>query len=238
MRSFPIRMRPSTTQRLVSLRTPSLKAPAVPAAGLAWSGGFDMGTSSGPSAMRLWGRWGRRRSPAPARPRSTVRTSLTLTLEEAAFGCEKDVNIQHVRPATSAAAPAASRGPLREICPECHGSGQVRGPAATVFGTTSTSTVCPNCRGRGKIIHQKAGLRRQRRCRQKKVHIKVPAGTTMARPSPSEARPRPPKGYAVPSPAVVGRKPHVAGLCRQTSKSPPANLGRGAKDLSGPLPWR
>ena len=51
-------------------------------------------------------------------------------------------------------------------------------------------------------------------------------------------QPRPPKGYAVPSPAVVGRKPHVAGLCRQTSKSPPANLGRGAKDLSGPLPWR
>ncbi len=66
---------------------------------------------------------------------STVRASLTLTLEEAAFGCEKDVNI-------------------------------------------STSTVCPNCRGEGKIIHQKCkacggsgGVRRQ-----KKVHVKVPAG--------------------------------------------------------------
>ena len=47
-----------------------------------------------------------------------------------------------------------------------------------MFGTMSTSTVCPNCRGEGKIIHQKCkacggsgGVRRQ-----KKVHVKVPAG--------------------------------------------------------------
>lgn len=69
-------------------------------------------------------------------------------------------------------------GTTAEICPECHGSGQVRVQQRTVFGTMSTSTVCPNCRGEGKIIHQKCkacggsgGVRRQ-----KKVHIKVPAG--------------------------------------------------------------
>ena len=109
---------------------------------------------------------------------STVRTSLTLTLEEAAFGCEKDVNIQHVEACDVCGGTGCEPGTTAEICPECHGSGQVRVQQRTVFGTMSTSTVCPNCRGEGKIIHQKCkacggsgGVRRQ-----KKVHIKVPAG--------------------------------------------------------------
>lgn len=109
---------------------------------------------------------------------STVRASLTLTLEEAAFGCEKDVNISHVESCDVCGGTGCEPGTTAEVCPECHGSGQVRMQQRTMFGTMSTSTVCPNCRGEGKIIHQKCkacggsgGVRRQ-----KKVHIKVPAG--------------------------------------------------------------
>ena len=109
---------------------------------------------------------------------STVRASLTLTLEEAAFGCEKDVNISHVESCDVCGGTGCEPGTTAEVCPECHGSGQVRMQQRTMFGTMSTSTVCPNCRGEGKIIHQKCkacggsgGVRRQ-----KKVHVKVPAG--------------------------------------------------------------
>ena len=95
------------------------------------------------------------------------------------FGAgEKDVNIQHVEACDVCGGTGCEPGTTAEICPECHGSGQVRVQQRTVFGTMSTSTVCPNCRGEGKIIHQKCkacggsgGVRRQ-----KKVHIKVPAG--------------------------------------------------------------
>ena len=48
---------------------------------------------------------------------STVRASLTLTLEEAAFGCEKDVNISHV-----------------ESCDVCGGTGCEPGTTAEVPG--------------------------------------------------------------------------------------------------------
>ena len=109
---------------------------------------------------------------------STVRAGLTLTLEEAAFGCEKDVTISHVESCDVCGGSGCEPGTTAEVCPECHGSGQVRVQQRTVFGTMSTSTVCPNCRGEGKIIHQKCkacggsgGVRRQ-----KKVHVKVPAG--------------------------------------------------------------
>ena len=88
------------------------------------------------------------------------------------------MNIQHVEACDVCGGTGCEPGTTAEICPECHGSGQVRVQQRTVFGTMSTSTVCPNCRGEGKIIHQKCkacggsgGVRRQ-----KKVHIKVPAG--------------------------------------------------------------
>ena len=144
-------------------------------------GGFDMGdlfgSFFGGSGFGGFGGGGGASRTGPAKG-STVRTSLTLTLEEAAFGCEKDVNIQHVEACDVCGGTGCEPGTTAEICPECHGSGQVRVQQRTVFGTMSTSTVCPNCRGEGKIIHQKCkacggsgGVRRQ-----KKVHIKVPAG--------------------------------------------------------------
>ena len=108
----------------------------------------------------------------------TVRSSLTLTLEEAAFGCEKDVTINHIEACDSCGGSGCAEGTTAEVCPDCHGSGSVRLQQRTVFGNMSTTTVCPNCRGEGKIIHQpckscggSGGLRKS-----KKVHVKVPAG--------------------------------------------------------------
>ena len=153
-------------------------------AGAGGFGGFDMGDIFGSffgggfgGGFGGFGGGGGASRTGPAKG-STVRAGLTLTLEEAAFGCEKDVTISHVESCDVCGGSGCEPGTTAEVCPECHGSGQVRVQQRTVFGTMSTSTVCPNCRGEGKIIHQKCkacggsgGVRRQ-----KKVHVKVPAG--------------------------------------------------------------
>ena len=142
--------------------------------------GFDMGDIFGSFFGGGFGGFGGGGSKARTGPSKggAVRTSLTLTLEEAAFGCEKDVTISHVESCDVCGGTGCEPGTTAEVCPECHGTGQVRMQQRTVFGTMSTSTICPNCRGEGKIIHQKCkacggsgGVRRQ-----KKVHVKVPAG--------------------------------------------------------------
>ncbi len=143
-------------------------------------GGFDMGDIFGSFFGGFGGFGGGGGSSGRTGPAkgSTVRTGLTLTLEEAAFGCEKDVTITHVESCDVCGGSGCEPGTTAEVCPECHGSGQVRMQQRTVFGTMSTSTVCPNCRGEGKIIHQKCkacsgtgGVRQK-----KKVHVKIPAG--------------------------------------------------------------
>ena len=154
------------------------------AGGAGGFGGFDMGDIGDLFGSFFGGGFGgggfggggqTRTGPAKG---GTVRTSLMLTLEEAAFGCEKDVTIQHVENCETCKGTGCEPGTTAEVCPECHGSGQVRMQRQTMFGTMATSTVCPNCRGEGKIIHQKCkacggtgGVRRR-----KKVHVKVPAG--------------------------------------------------------------
>ena len=142
-------------------------------------GGFDMGDIFGSFFGGGFGGFGgggqSRTGPAKGQ---TVRASLNLTLEEAAFGCEKNVTIQHVEACDSCGGSGCAEGTTAEVCPECHGSGQVRIQQKTMFGTMATATVCPNCRGEGKIIHRpckscggSGGLRKS-----KKVSVKVPAG--------------------------------------------------------------
>ena len=141
-------------------------------------GGFDMGDIFGSFFGGGFGGFGGGQSRTGPAKGQTVRATLNLTLEEAAFGCEKEVTIQHIEACDSCGGSGCAEGTTAEVCPECHGSGQVRMQQRTMFGTMSTSTVCPNCRGEGKIIHQpckacggSGGLRKS-----KKVSVKIPAG--------------------------------------------------------------
>ena len=144
------------------------------------AGGFDFGDLGDIFGSFFGGGFGggRRTNPNAPQRGESIRMSIAISFEEAAFGCEKDVNISHVESCDVCGGTGCEPGTTAEVCPECHGSGQVRMQQRTMFGTMSTSTVCPNCRGEGKIIHQKCkacggsgGVRRQ-----KKVHVKVPAG--------------------------------------------------------------
>ena len=115
---------------------------------------------------------GRRRRDGPARG-SDLRLGLTLTLEEAAFGTHKDVEVSYPAPCESCQGTGAEGGEL-STCSSCNGRGQV----AINRGAFMLSSTCPTCRGRGQI--PKAACSRcdggGEEIVDKKVKVTIPAG--------------------------------------------------------------
>ena len=72
---------------------------------------------------------------------------IRLTFEEAAFGCEKTINLDMNVKCSS----CDGHGGFDEsTCTTCHGSGTVTSEQRTLFGTFMTKTTCPKCGGLGK----------------------------------------------------------------------------------------
>ena len=118
------------------------------------------------------------RNPNAPRRGDNVRAQLNISFEEAAFGCEKELNIPRIEPCTDCNGTGCAPGTTPEVCPDCGGSGQVRTTQRTPFGMAQTMSPCSKCRGTGKIIHQPCktcrGMGNVRRA--KKMTVKVPAG--------------------------------------------------------------
>ncbi len=142
-------------------------------------GGFDMGDIFS-SFFGGFGGFGgdARQSRTGPRRGADVQTAITVTLEEAAFGCQKEINLTHLETCETCKGSGSAEGTTAEICAHCQGTGSVRVQQKTVFGAMSTTTVCPHCRGEGKIIHQPcrscSGSGAQRK--QKLISVNVPAG--------------------------------------------------------------
>lgn len=121
---------------------------------------------------------GQRQSRNAPRKGESLRVNLTLSFEEAAFGCEKELSLTRTESCEDCHGSGCAPGTTAEVCPQCRGSGQVRvqrGGGAMFFSTTAP---CDKCRGTGKLIHQpctscggSGSTRRQRR-----ITVKIPAG--------------------------------------------------------------
>lgn len=81
-----------------------------------------------------------------------IGASVTLTFEEAAFGCRKDITYDKITRCPDCDATGAAKGSTVETCPTCHGTGTVRVSQRTALGMFQTTRSCDNCRGTGKII--------------------------------------------------------------------------------------
>lgn len=107
-----------------------------------------------------------------------IRTSVTLTLEEIANGCDKEVTIERNRPCAECNGKGTKNSSDIKTCPTCKGQGQVQSVANSLFGRTITYNTCPQCKGEGKIVTNPcrtcAGTGLVRRRETVKVH--VPAG--------------------------------------------------------------
>lgn len=118
---------------------------------------------------------GRRNGPQKG---ETLRAHVNVSFEEAAFGCEKELILNRTEQCDACKGSGCEPGTTAEVCPDCHGSGQVRiqrGGGGFSFATTAT---CSRCRGAGKLIHQpcKACSGAGEVRRQKKLNVTIPAG--------------------------------------------------------------
>ena len=103
---------------------------------------------------------------------------LEITLEEAARGAEKEIEIPRTERCDVCGGSGAAPGTSARVCPTCGGSGQVQNMRKSGFGMYVQVTVCPTCKGKGKLIQSPcpnchgSGRVRKRR----KITVKIPAG--------------------------------------------------------------
>ena len=81
-----------------------------------------------------------------------VYTRITLTFEEAVFGCKKDITFNRVEACGDCEGSGAQKGSKVDTCAQCHGTGRVTVQQRTMLGMMQTQQTCSACRGKGKII--------------------------------------------------------------------------------------
>lgn len=103
---------------------------------------------------------------------------VTISFEEAAFGCTKEVNVKRTEVCSTCRGIGAKPGSQPVQCPTCNGTGQVRKVQRSLFGRFINATVCDRCQGEGKIIpepcSQCKGTGREKQQRQ--LSINIPPG--------------------------------------------------------------
>jgi molecular chaperone DnaJ len=103
---------------------------------------------------------------------------LEITLEEAARGAEKEIDVPRIEKCDVCGGTGASPGTSPRTCPKCKGSGKIQNVNRSGFGMFVRVTPCPTCGGRGSIIDSPcrncrgAGLARKQRT----ITVRVPAG--------------------------------------------------------------
>lgn len=90
----------------------------------------------------------------PIRGKS-LKMSIKLTFEEAAFGVEKEVTVTKYDTCADCSGTGAQSKDDIEVCKKCHGTGKVYVEQASLFGRIRTESVCSECYGTGKKIKNK-----------------------------------------------------------------------------------
>ena len=105
---------------------------------------------------------------------SDLRYDMQIKLEEAAFGVEKEIEIQKLDTCDQCQGSGAEPGSRTINCPACGGRGQV----ISSRGFFQVSQTCPRCRGAGQIIEKPC-----RQCqgegrleKMSRIMLKIPAG--------------------------------------------------------------
>lgn len=118
---------------------------------------------------------GRARQRSYAQRGDDIRYDVTLTLEEAYVGLEKEISITSSKECETCHGHGTADGKEPPVCATCGGSGKVRTQQGGFF---VFETVCPQCRGTGRVILDKC-----KKCRgtgkeklEKSLKIKIPAG--------------------------------------------------------------
>lgn len=147
------------------------------AGGYGFDGDIDLGDIFSSFFGGGFGGFGGKNPNAPQRGRD-IQITVSLTFEEAAKGCKKEVEVPKIEDCSECGGTGAAKGTSPKTCPDCGGRGVVNVQSRTAFGVMSTQRTCSTCGGRGKIIEhpcQKcAGKGKVRR--KNKITVDIPAG--------------------------------------------------------------
>ena len=143
--------------------------------------GFDMGDIDlGDIFGSFFGGFGGSSSARRNGPQKgeSLRANLTITFEEAAFGCEKEISLNRSEECGACHGSGCEPGTTAETCPDCRGTGVVRVQQRTGGFAFSSTAACARCRGTGKIIHSpcKACSGSGSVKKSKRVTVSIPAG--------------------------------------------------------------
>ncbi len=106
---------------------------------------------------------------------SDINYNLSITLEEAFQGVEKEIKIKTLEQCAECHGYGTADGKEAPVCETCHGRGKIRRQQGGFF---VFETVCPTCQGQGHVIKEKckncggSGTVRA----EKTIKIKIPAG--------------------------------------------------------------
>jgi len=140
-------------------------------------GGFDFDLGSMFDSFFGGSAGGASRRNAPQKGDS-LKATVTLSFEEAAFGCKKTIEIHRTEQCDTCGGTGAAKGSSPETCSTCHGSGQVKTAQRTPLGVFSSTQPCSACHGTGKIIKNPCkdcrgnGVVRKKRT----IEVSIPAG--------------------------------------------------------------
>ena len=152
--------------------------------GMGGAGGFDfsgmdMGDIFGDIFGDLFGGGSRRRSASNGPMKgANLRAAVRITFEEAAFGCEKEIEITLKDECQTCHTTGAKPGTSPETCTKCGGKGKVVYTQQSFLGMVQNVQTCPDCHGTGKIIKEKCPDCRGTGyiAKRKKIKVSIPAG--------------------------------------------------------------
>jgi molecular chaperone DnaJ len=151
-------------------------------AGFGGFGGFGGDFDFGDIFSSFFGGGGGGRGRSNAVDGDDIETRITITFEEAVFGCKKEVTFARVEGCSECGATGAEKGTKPEKCQTCNGTGSVTVQQNMGFGYMKTQRACQNCRGTGKIVKSPC-----KNCNgkgyikvNKKIEVSVPAGIDTA----------------------------------------------------------
>ena len=110
---------------------------------------------------------------------SDLRFNLDITFKEAAFGVKKEITYIRKVLCSPCSGTGAEPGSQRQVCPTCHGTGQVRRSS----GFFSIASPCSTCGGEGHVLDHPcrscAGTGRDKK--KQKIKVTIPAGIESGR---------------------------------------------------------
>lgn len=119
---------------------------------------------------------GRKRN--SARPGNDLRHNLTITLEEAAVGVEKEITYNRTEVCSTCNGTGGKPGTKENTCTKCNGTGEIKEIARSMFGQFVNINTCSSCNGKGKVPETKCN-----KCSGSGLHkvkvtkkVKIPAG--------------------------------------------------------------